>query len=122
MEVDRTEGIRDPKEDSKLAIPGAIIVAGIIIGAAVLFTGGDASQPESGVNYSDILADSYARGAARAEYLEPVSASDHLLGSPAATLTLVEYSDFDCPFCQQFHIGMKEVMDEYAKDGKLSWV
>jgi Na+:H+ antiporter, NhaA family len=31
----------------------------------------------------------------------PVSARDHVRGSTSAVITLVEYGDFDCPYCAQ---------------------
>ena len=35
----------------------------------------------------------------------PVSAGDHMLGSPSARVTLVEYGDFECPSCAQaYHV------------------
>lgn len=42
----------------------------------------------------------------------PVDASDHILGNPDATVTLIEYSDIDCPFCQRLHDTLHAVVTE----------
>lgn len=52
--------------------------------------------------------------------LDPVSDKDHVQGDKNAQLTLVEYSDLQCPFCERFHPTMKQAMSEY-KD-KVKWV
>jgi protein-disulfide isomerase len=52
----------------------------------------------------------------------PVTGEDHILGNPNAPVMIVEYSDFDCPFCKNFHETMQQVMAEYGKDGKVAWV
>lgn len=58
---------------------------------------------------------------ARAKTLRPVSASrDHIRGDPAAPVTLVEYSDFECPFCKRFHQTAKKLVDESG--GRVRWV
>jgi len=49
-----------------------------------------------------------------------VSAADHLRGNPDAKVILVEYSDFECPFCERFHPTMTQVMAEYGD--KIAWV
>ncbi len=54
--------------------------------------------------------------------VKPVNSEDHILGSPDAPVKLIEFSDFECPFCKRFHVTMKRLMDEYGKDGRIAWV
>ncbi len=47
--------------------------------------------------------------------------ADHWLGSPQARYVLVEYSDFECPYCKNFHSTPKRLVEsEYPQ--KLAWV
>lgn len=50
----------------------------------------------------------------------PVSASDHLRGARDARITLVEYSDTECPFCKTFHATAQQIVKDYA--GQVNWV
>lgn len=52
--------------------------------------------------------------------LPAVSTDDHLRGNKDARLVLIEYSDYECPFCQQFHPSMTQLMSEYGD--KIGWV
>ncbi len=45
---------------------------------------------------------------------------DHIYGNPDAEISLIEYSDFECPFCKRFHQTPKQVVDNYG--GKVNWV
>lgn len=49
-----------------------------------------------------------------------VTDADHIRGPKDAKITIVEFSDFQCPFCQRFHTTMQQVMSEY-KDS-VRWV
>lgn len=61
------------------------------------------------------------KAAELARNIRPVSADrDHILGNPEARLSLVEYSDFECPFCKKFHPTAKRLVDAF--DGRLNWV
>lgn len=93
------------------AIPFAIIVAGLAIAAAVYFGDnkqGIAAAPQ-GVQNQEVT-------------LDPVTEKDHILGNPQAKVTIVEYSDTECPFCKVFHNTMNRVMSEYGNGGQVAWV
>lgn len=53
--------------------------------------------------------------------VNPVNEDDHIRGSLDAEIVLVEYSDFLCPFCAQFHLTMKDLIEDYDTD-QLAWV
>jgi protein-disulfide isomerase len=58
---------------------------------------------------------------AAAGKLEAVSDSDHVRGDLSkAKVVLVEYSDFQCPYCSKHHPTMEQVMEEYGDD--VAWV
>ena len=42
-----------------------------------------------------------------------ITNSDHLLGSSKAKVTIVEFSDFQCPFCGRFYPSVKQALAEY---------
>lgn len=45
------------------------------------------------------------------------------LGRPDAPLTLVEFSDYQCPFCKQFHTAtFDQLRKEYIDQGKLRFI
>jgi protein-disulfide isomerase len=46
----------------------------------------------------------------------PVSERDHVQGSPDAAVTLVEYGDYECPYCGAAHAIVKEVQAVLGDD------
>tara|TARA_B100000508_G_scaffold59047_1_gene45827 strand:+ start:4318 stop:5124 length:807 start_codon:yes stop_codon:yes gene_type:complete len=49
----------------------------------------------------------------------PVTKDDHIKGSFDAPIKVVEYSDFDCPFCSRFHVSMTAVVEN---NDDVAWV
>lgn len=57
----------------------------------------------------------------RAESVRPVAPDrDHVYGSLDARISLIEYSDFECPYCKRFHPTAKQAVDGYG--GEVNWV
>ncbi len=54
------------------------------------------------------------------EKVPAVSDSDHIRGNKNAKVVLVEYSDYECPFCGRFHPTMQQAKEEYGDD--VAWV
>lgn len=103
---------------SNLGIPIAIVVAAALIAAAIYFKGG--SAPTSVATTSTNPFDEQVTPEVK---VEPIRETDHIRGNPNAPIVLIEYSDFDCPFCKRFHEDvLLPLIDEYGAAGKVAWV
>jgi len=45
---------------------------------------------------------------------------DHIYGEPNAPISLIEYSDFECPFCKSYHPKVKKLVEQ--NPDKVNWV
>lgn len=95
--------------DNKFAIPGAILAGALIIAGAVIY-GGDIKNKIQSKDAPDT-----------APTIDvPIGSSDHIRGNVNAQVTIVEYSDLECPFCKRFHETMKQALAEYGDT--VRWV
>ncbi len=46
--------------------------------------------------------------------------TEYIRGDADATIALIEYSDYECPFCHSVHPTYQQLMQDY--DGKVMWV
>lgn len=48
-----------------------------------------------------------------------ITKDDHIRGDFNAKVTLVEYSDFECPYCEKHYPTLKKILSDYGKDVRL---
>lgn len=111
-----------------------IFLAGVAAGVAAVAVLGFVLMIAKGVDASDWFTGS-ARvpagpsaapaapldpGAPAVGVVAPVSDQDHVRGAKNAKVTIIEYSDFECPFCSRFHPTMVQLVNEYKND--VQWV
>jgi Na+/H+ antiporter NhaA len=46
---------------------------------------------------------------------------DHIRGPDTAPVTLVEYGDYECPYCGQAEIVIRELLDEFGDELRYVW-
>ncbi len=97
-------------------VPLAIIFAGLVIGGAIYFRnsvpGGQTGSLGEAFNPDPL------------KEMTAVTSADWVRGDINAPITIVEYSDLECPFCKRFHETMTQIFDEYGTKGKnqVAWV
>ena len=51
----------------------------------------------------------------------PVGERDHAQGPADAPVTLVEYGDYECPYCGQAEVVIRELLDSFGDDLRYVW-
>lgn len=101
------------QKQQALSTPVAILVAGVVIAIGV-YAGLRADVPAAQKPQA------IGETSGSLKNMAPIGADDHVRGDPNAPVKIVEYSDFECPFCKRFHDTMKQVTTEYGD--KVAWV
>lgn len=83
------------------------------------------STKSAGTNPSVVAAPSPSAAAAAPSPSAPIQLAeiteeDHIRGDIDAPITIVEFSDIECPFCKRFHPTMQQVLANYS--GQVRWV
>ena len=97
--------------------PLAILGAGLMIAAAVVYIGTRAPQANTPIAVAPVA----ERANTPQEALElTLDDDDFIYGNPDAETFIIEYSDIDCLFCKRVHPTLKQVIDE--SNGSVAWV
>jgi protein-disulfide isomerase len=92
----------------KYLTPVAVILGAVVIGGAVIWSGGtrgtNPNDPNAAptVNIEDVATD-----------------TSPTVGDPGAPTTVAVYYDYQCPFCKQFELAViPQLMENYVTTGK----
>ena len=99
----------------------AAILGLVLILTSGLSLGGTAKGATVAVAPSPAAAPAAGDVAAPAGNPDPISSDDHVRGAKNAKVTLIEYSDFECPFCKQFHTTLLQAMQDFPNDLAIAY-
>lgn len=104
----------EPSNQTSSAIPIAIVCGFALIALAIFFSG--KSEP------SLITSEQNLTEIAPIKSVRSIDDTDYVRGNPNAPILIIEYSDYDCPFCKQYHTTLNQILNEYGVTGKVAWV
>lgn len=111
------------QQKNDLAIPIAIVLAGVLVAGAVIF-----SSKQSAT--SALMNNPSPQGVVAQQPVPPPvdiakvkTAGEPYVGSPNAPVTVAYWSDYQCPFCKRFEQdAIAQLVNEYVKTGKVKIV
>lgn len=114
------------KNKSPYLVPASIVVAGFLVALAVIYTnGGNSGKVPENSNLEVGLSNKETPTADLQEAKDFLAAQegDFILGNPAATVAIVEFGDFQCPFCGRFFADtLDRLKKTYVKEGKVKFI
>ena len=137
MSLDDSETNQNNNEKisvKKSTFNGLIIGIVILVGVTAFFAGSYTSNLNSNQISDADLDEAMAKLELKIlqnqlptkQAVEPVKISvddDPIIGNPDAPITIVEFSDFQCPFCARFHTQtLPTLLGEYIEQGKVKLV
>ena len=105
------------KEPGVFFTPVAVLIAGAMISGAIVYSLQRSPVPQ-GENVAAVGA--REQGASSAEKVQKVTEKDHVFGDVDAKITLIEFSDFQCPYCASLHPTLTRIVEESS--GSIKWV
>ena len=106
----------DGKGKRDYFLPMSILVAAVLIAGAIIFAmmykGGSVAPSDNGNGAAQNTGD-----------IMKIVGRDTVLGDPNAPITIVEYGDYQCPYCNLFFMETQPlIVKNYVESGKVKMV
>ena len=98
------------------AVAGLILVLSMVMSGKAIAAGTNKPVVTAPVNTAP---DNTNTNTPPAKPVKDVSATDHIRGNKNAKVTLIEYSDFECPFCKNFVATLDQALKDFPNDVRL---
>lgn len=104
------------------AVSGALLtlVLALILALSGLIGVGGGSNSAGPVAYGEPTGGDYYEEEPQEVKAPEITSDDWIFGNPDAKISIVEFSDIDCPFCASLHPTLEEVVKKYPND--VNWV
>jgi protein-disulfide isomerase len=127
-DIPNSSDFQTNKSSSKVIVVGLMIAIGIAaFFAGMYFTNSDnISQEELEEAIAKVELKMFEKQLGSEQPNIPLKISadnDPIIGNPNAPVTIIEFSDFQCPFCAKFHIQtLPAIIEEYINEDKVKLV
>lgn len=129
FEVEKNRGI--VKEEIKVSdgsgrdylLPASILIAAIMISGSIMYLVGNGNKNFQRLDLGQADVPGATVPTVATGDVPQVSDRDVILGNSKAPVTLIEYGDYQCPFCGRFFTQVEPPLrDNYIKNGKVRMV
>lgn len=104
-------------------LPISILVAAVVIGGSVVIASFYKGAPTSTGTATGTIAPTAPSPSVSASQVMQLGTRDAILGNANAPVTLIEYGDYQCPFCGEFFSQTQpQIVADYVNTGKVKMV
>ena len=101
---------------NEFLLPVSILIAAIMISGSIFYVVGSRKSPDQNQN-------SGSETASVSSLNLNIAEDEVILGDPKAPVTLIEYADFQCPFCAKLHSEtIPLLVKEYVNTSKVKMI